>query len=125
MKVLFSRIVVLEEHFYSLPGDVPEMDRRNEVIRYVSAALVILDIELLQGSSRRSKENCRFYPKTPNQNKPPTLSKLIVKFLGSSKTYGRSSSITRFVRDTCTVVDVHTTNRRHNNRRSTGKGVKQ
>lgn len=45
---LLSRITKIEEHFDSRPGDVVELNRRNELIRYVIGTLTHLLLSYFQ-----------------------------------------------------------------------------
>ena len=117
------RIVALEERFDSLPNDVAELHRRDQVIRYAIMPLVGHYAEFLTGISRASKDDCVFSPKCLNNLQ--TLLKIMRKFLGSFKIYRRSFSIIRFVRNHRNFVDVNMVVRWHRNLQRTRKCVKQ
>ena len=120
---LLSHIVALEERFNSLPGDLAEQRRRSEVIQYAVAPPVVLSAEFLSGNSRTSKDDCGFCLKSLKHGKLPTLSKTMGKLLGSSKIYGRLSSLIRSVCAPCAISNANVGNRWHNNWRSMSKGV--
>ncbi|KAF9644524.1 hypothetical protein BDM02DRAFT_936188 [Thelephora ganbajun] len=96
---LLSRIVALEEHFYSRPDDVEEQRRRNNLIREFSRIEGQLRSLSLRSLSRDDLLNMF---KTTN------------KFMGSSKIYGGLSLITRFVHDPGSLVCIDGGNRWRN-----------
>jgi hypothetical protein len=114
---LLPRIVALEDHFSSkvhfesFLDNVDEVYRQSEVIQYAIRLPVVLGAEFFPVNSRTSKENS----KNLNHNNLLTPFKTVVMFLGSSKIFGRQSSITGFVDDLSIVVGVNMASRWHNN----------
>jgi hypothetical protein len=96
---LLSCIVALETHFATSPGDVKELRRRRDLIRYVVIPPLRLGAELLPASSWASKDSCCPWLITLSRRSFPIIFKTMEMSADFSKTYRRLSTTTGFVHD--------------------------
>ena len=93
---LLPRIIALEEHLDSRPGDVAEHRRREELIRYAVSLSLRSCAEFLIANSRTLKDNCGRSLICGGYSNPLIALKTMKPCSVFSKIYKRLSSATRF-----------------------------
>jgi hypothetical protein len=94
---ILSHIVALEARFATLPGNVAEQRLREELKRYAIIPPFRLGAEILPASSNASKDSCGIWLRSLSRGDTLTMLKTTKSFPGTSRIYGRLSSITGFV----------------------------
>ena len=99
IKNILPRIIALEEHFDSRPGDVAEHRRREELIRYAVSLSIRSGPDFLEVSSVASRGNYGCSPISGGHSGPLIVLKITKPCLVFLKIYKKPSSITRYARN--------------------------
>ena len=99
IKNLLPRVIALEEHFDSRPGDVAEHRRREELIRYVVSLSIRSSPDFLLASSVALRGNCGCSLISGGHSGPLIVLKITKLCFVFSKICERPSSITRYARN--------------------------
>ena len=120
---LNSRIMALETIFGAPSDDEAEQIRRDELLRYAMPLPVKLEAEFFAASSRISKDNCGFYPRSRGCSDSLNMPKTMEKFPGSSRVYKKLSPTIWSVCELGIVLGTDRNGRWYNRWKSTAKGI--
>ena len=119
---LRARVQAIESLFATPPlGDVAEQRRRSKLIRYFVSSLSTTVAEFPSAISSPPKIDCQLGLRRLGHSDLLILLMTMEKLPDSSKIYGRSSLITRFVRNPGIPVGIYGNNRRCDKTKSMGE----